>query len=130
MLTSRTSHQTDWLRLIAREAANMVVVFSSSVVSAVYQRGRSLRDRLGDVWGELAESVQRLAATASLAEAQAPDNEGDKTGLTILGLSGIALAIVLIGVVVLCVLPFCIIIILALLGPAIGNVFSNIVDEI
>ena len=40
-------------------------------------------------------------------------------------------AIVLIVVlVVLCLIPVCVIVVLALLGPSIGNVFSNIVEEI
>ncbi|MEJ2151214.1 MAG: hypothetical protein P8Z40_17335 [Chloroflexota bacterium] len=40
-------------------------------------------------------------------------------------------AIILIAVVViLCLIPFCVIAILTLLGPSIGSVFSNIVDQL
>lgn len=40
-------------------------------------------------------------------------------------------AIILIVVLaVLCLLPICVIAILTLLGPAIGNVFSNIIQEL
>ena len=39
-------------------------------------------------------------------------------------------AIVVIAVLlILCLLPVCIIVILTLLGPSIGNVFSNIIDN-
>jgi hypothetical protein len=41
-----------------------------------------------------------------------------------------AIVLIVLGVVVLCVLPVCVIVILALLGPAIGNVFSNILIDI
>ena len=44
------------------------------------------------------------------------------------------LIVVIIAVVVLCVIPICLIVlspvILALLGPAIGNVFSNVVMSV
>ena len=37
------------------------------------------------------------------------------------------LIILIIFLVVFCVLPVCVIVILALLGPAIGNIFSNVI---
>lgn len=39
------------------------------------------------------------------------------------------IVLIVIGVVV-CLLPICIIALLTLLGPSIGNVFSNIIDSI
>jgi len=107
------------------------VVLASGIASAVYARGRTLPERLTDIGAEFIASARALAETASLAEAEAPESEAeeDKPG-GILGLSGVALALVIGAVVLLCVLPVCVIIILALLGPAIGNVFSGIVEEI
>jgi hypothetical protein len=105
------------------------VVLASGIASAVYARGRTLRERLTGIGAEFIASARALAETASLAEAEAPEVEEDKPS-GIMGLSGVALALIIGGVVLLCVLPICVIVILALLGPAIGNVFSNIVEEI
>lgn len=53
-----------------------------------------------------------------------PQSKGGRTATTIL------LAAIGCAVFVFCILPICMIIILALLGPAIGNVFSEIIDEL
>jgi hypothetical protein len=106
------------------------VVLASGIASAVYARGRTLRERLVSVGAEFAASARALAETASLAEAEAPAPEGEPEKAGLFGLSGVALALVIGAVVLLCVLPLCVVIILALLGPAIGNVFSDIVEEI
>ena len=61
-----------------------------------------------------------------LHRADAPPAEGgkqDQTLLWVLGIGGVVL-------VCLCVVPFMLICILTLLGPAIGNVFSNIIIDI
>ena len=47
----------------------------------------------------------------------------DNTGKTV----GVVIAIILAVLVVCLLIPLCTIVILALLGPAIGNVFSNII---
>ncbi len=48
------------------------------------------------------------------------------------GIPAWAIALLAIGAVLLCLLllPVCIIVILALMGPVIGNVFSNIILEV
>ena len=106
------------------------VVLASGIASAVYTRGQTLRERLTSIGAEFAASARALAEMASLAEAEAPESEveEDKPG-GILGLSGVALALVIGAVVLLCVCLSAFAI-LALLGPAIGNVFSGIVEEI
>jgi flagellar basal body-associated protein FliL len=40
------------------------------------------------------------------------------------------LIVVIVVVVLLCALALCVVVALALLGPALGNVFSNIVTEL
>jgi len=60
-----------------------------------------------------------------LVPADAPPADGQpKSG----GFPAWAVAVIAV-VLILCLLPVCIIAILTLLGPAIGNVFSNIVDN-
>jgi hypothetical protein len=129
MIAQQTTHEAGRVKLLTRHVLSTIIVLSSTVVSAVYIRGRSLGARLSSIWAEMAASLRTLADTASLAEAQA-EGGGDKSGMVILGLSGVALALVIGAIVLLCILPVCILIVLALLGPAIGNVFSDINENI
>lgn len=46
------------------------------------------------------------------------------------GLPTWAIVLIVVAVVVLCVLPICVIVALALAGPAVGNVFSNVIEEL
>ncbi|NIM93533.1 MAG: DUF4190 domain-containing protein [Anaerolineales bacterium] len=64
--------------------------------------------------------------TGNMAKKEIRESEGSITG------DGLATAGVILGYVNIffIFIPICIIILLALLGPAIGNVFSNIVTEI
>ena len=58
------------------------------------------------------------------AEGAPPSAQQKSSGLPVWAI------ILIVVVVLLCILPFCIITILTLLGPAIGNVFSNIVTGV
>ncbi len=55
-----------------------------------------------------------------------PEGAGEKKG----GFPTWAIIVIIVAVVLLCLLPICVIAILTLLGPSIGNVFSNIIEEI
>jgi hypothetical protein len=55
-----------------------------------------------------------------------PEGEGEKKG----GFPTWAIIVIIVAVVLLCLLPICVIVILTLLGPSIGTVFSNIIEEI
>ncbi len=56
------------------------------------------------------------------------DRKSDNSGL-IAGLS-IGAIIAIIAVALLCLIPICVIVVLTLMGPAIGNVFSNIIENL
>nr|MBN1228405.1 hypothetical protein [Anaerolineae bacterium] len=62
---------------------------------------------------------------ARLAEAGAGMVGGEKKKFPVW-----AIVLIVLGVLLVCVLPICVILILALLGPAIGEVFSNVIEEI
>jgi len=84
----------------------------------------------GAVLAPLAGYFARLHAQANgwLSRAQTmPESmpEQQKSG----GFPTWAIVLIVGAVLVLCVLPFCVIAILTLLGPAIGNVFSNIIEN-
>jgi hypothetical protein len=53
-----------------------------------------------------------------------PTDQPQRSGLPVW-----AIVLIAIGILV-CLLPVCVIAILTLLGPSIGNVFSNIIEEI
>ena len=80
MFTQHASQNEAGMRSLAGHLLDTAVVFSSSVASAVYGRGRGLRARLGDVWAELVTSARTLAETASLAQAEAPGDEEEARG--------------------------------------------------
>lgn len=68
----------------------------------------------------------QIALDQLLLPAEGMPEEGQKGSKTIWWIVGI------VGVVLVlfCLIPVCIIFILSLLGPAIGNVFSNIIEGI
>ena len=59
-----------------------------------------------------------------LAEQMAIDESAEKKKLPTW-----AIILIVVGGLVLCVIPACVILILMVMGPAIGNVFSNIIEE-
>lgn len=125
-----TTHQNTQItrqRLLAS-----LVLFTSGAIEGIYGRGNSLRARLGAMWSGILDSAELLAGEQVLhMEGEAPtEGEGEKQGLTVLGLSGITLAIVGCLVLAVCVLPICVLIVLTLLGPTIGNVFSDVIENI
>jgi hypothetical protein len=90
------------------------------MVSTLLMQGRALATPLAALFANTQAWMDSL-----LVRADVPPMEGQpKSG-------GFPVwAIVVIAVVlILCLLPVCIIGILTLLGPAIGNVFSNIIDN-
>jgi Flp pilus assembly pilin Flp len=85
--------------------------------------GKTMLAPLAGHWQALQARLDRLLLADAPVETEEP--EGEKKG----GLP--TWAIILIAVVlILCVLPFCVIAILTLLGPAIGDVFSNITEQL
>jgi hypothetical protein len=78
------------------------------------------------IWAWVQATARLQTWQAALDDMMLPaEAEGEKKSNTAL-IIGIVVAVV----VVLCLLPMCVILILALLGPAVGNVFSNIVEGI
>ena len=70
--------------------------------------------------------ASQIHLDSMLLRADTMPGEGSKQDNTLLWVLGIGGAVML----CLCIVPFLIICILTLLGPAIGNVFSNIVNDI
>jgi hypothetical protein len=92
--------------------------------SAIRAGRASSREAITWTWVQATARLQ--AWQAALDDMLVPaEAEGEKKSNTTL-IIGIVVAVV----VVLCLLPMCVILILALLGPAVGNVFSNIVEGI
>jgi hypothetical protein len=58
------------------------------------------------------------------------ENQVSETGPRKMGPWLIVLLVVVVGCLVLVLVPLCTIVILALLGPAIGNIFSDIIGAI
>ena len=127
-----TRQLTDRLpRGIASLVTNIVqtaIIASSGIIAAIYSNGRTIGERIFNLRAELSGAAHGFADEARLKE-EAPQESGSG-GLTILGLSGIALILVIGGVFMLCILPVCIIIILVLLGPVIGDINSQIIEDI
>jgi hypothetical protein len=85
----------------------------------ILTHGRTMLAPFAGHWAALQARLDGL-----LLSVEAEPGEEKKGGLP-------TWAIILIAVViVLCVLPVCVIVILTLLGPTIGNVFSNITDQL
>ncbi len=82
--------------------------------------GQMLRTTLAVTAGQLQNRSDGLLKAENIPAAQ-PEKSS--------GLPVWAIVIIVI-VAILCLLPICIIAILTLLGPTIGNVFSNIIDTI
>jgi hypothetical protein len=92
----------------------------------ILTHGKTLLTPLAGYWQALQARLDGLLIPAESVEAEEP--EGEKKG----GFP--TWAIILIAVVViLCLIPICFLVlspvILALLGPSVGNVFSNIIEE-
>jgi hypothetical protein len=91
----------------------------------ILTHGRTMLAPFAGHWAALQARLDGLLLAAE-APVETDDEPGEekKGGLP-------TWAILLIAVViVLCVLPVCVIVILTLLGPTIGNVFSNITDQL
>jgi hypothetical protein len=92
--------------------------------SAIREGRASSREAI--IWAWVQATARLQTWQAALDDMMVPaEAEGEKKSNTTL-IIGIVVAVV----VVLCLLPMCVILILALLGPAIGNVFSNVIEGI
>jgi hypothetical protein len=90
----------------------------------ILTHGKTMLAPLAGRWAALQARLDGLLIPAEgPVETEEPEEE-KKGGLPTWAIILIAVAIVL------CVLPICVIVILAILGPAIGNVFSNIITEL
>jgi hypothetical protein len=90
----------------------------------ILAHGRTMLAPFAGHWQALQARLDGLLIPAE-GPVETGEPEGEKKG----GLP--TWAIILIAVVViLCLIPFCVIAILTLLGPSIGSVFSNIVDQL
>lgn len=116
--------------IVARGVFQTAIILSSAIISIVYASGMTLGGRFTALLAAVGAALRGISQAVQHAMESESPQQRDKTGLTILGLSGLVLALVIGGIFVLCVLPICIICLLALLGPVIGNVFSEINEDI